>query len=164
MDTFLPKHGVVTEDYNQQKKTQNFKADSDEGSATGMELNFKQVRSPHQNSSTSTKEQSEIGSASMSSGKQSQKYDSSEENQSDKKLEQKSLKKLNTGVATQDYSESRMEQERALVKFAESFKYFDRNDDFKTDAAYKKGGFPLRDKDITKRLRSSGTEVVKMIG
>lgn len=57
-----------------------------------------------------------------------------------------------------------MEQERALIKYAEKFKYFDRSDDYKIEAAYKKGGFPLRDKDITKRLRSSGTEVVKMIG
>jgi len=67
-------------------------------------------------------------------------------------------------VATQDYSESRMQQERALIKFAETFKYFDRSDDYKTENTYKKGGFALQDKDITKRLRSSGTEVVKMIG
>ena len=67
-------------------------------------------------------------------------------------------------VSNGDYSHDRIEKERALIKAAGKFNYFMRNDDYKTEKAYKKGGFALTDKAITKRLRSSGTEVVKMIG
>lgn len=67
-------------------------------------------------------------------------------------------------VPNADYSEERLSKERALIKMAEGFRYFARNDDYKTEKAYKKGGFALTDKTIVKRLRSSGTEVVKMIG
>lgn len=43
--------------------------------------------------------------------------------------------------------------------------YSDLTDDFKSEAAYKKhGGFALRDKELLGRLRSSGTEVIKMVG
>ena len=51
-----------------------------------------------------------------------------------------------------------------LIQQAERFQYFQTSDDYISQLAYKKGGFALTDKDITKRLRSSATEVIKMIG
>ena len=52
------------------------------------------------------------------------------------------------------------------VERATKFKHYrDLTDDFKSDAAYVKyGGFALRDKELLGRLRSSGTEVIKMVG
>lgn len=55
---------------------------------------------------------------------------------------------------------------RKYVERAKQFKHFrDLTDDFKSDSAYEKhGGFALRDKELLGRLRSSGTEVIKMVG
>jgi hypothetical protein len=52
------------------------------------------------------------------------------------------------------------------VERATKFKHYrDLTDDFKSDSAYEKhGGFALRDKELLGRLRSSGTEVIKMVG
>ena len=37
-------------------------------------------------------------------------------------------------------------------------------DDYKSSNAYKKGGFVLKDEKILERLRSSASEVIKLIG
>ena len=42
--------------------------------------------------------------------------------------------------------------------------YHQRVDDYIPEEAYKKGGWPLRDKEHTKRLRSFWKELSKMIG
>jgi len=53
-----------------------------------------------------------------------------------------------------------------LIELAKGWKPFPYNDDYQCqDKRYeKKGGFALRDKELSSRHRSSGVEVVKMIG
>jgi hypothetical protein len=55
---------------------------------------------------------------------------------------------------------------KALIELAKGWKPFAYNDDYQCkDKIYeKKGGFALRDKELSNRHRSSGVEVVKMIG
>jgi hypothetical protein len=57
-------------------------------------------------------------------------------------------------------------QEKAFIAEAAKFSHYpELRDDFKSEKAYvKHGGFALRDKELLGRLRSSGTEVVKMVG
>jgi hypothetical protein len=55
---------------------------------------------------------------------------------------------------------------KTFIEMAAKYRHYpELTDDFKSDAAYEKhGGFALRDKELLGRLRSSGTEVVKMVG